>query len=157
MSMSGVAESLVSLDRGAEAIPILDEILRRASGRAGDPSLVPDVVALRSRYFAKTRDVAGCRTTAEMWEKLGRTDADSLYNAACFRAVTAGVILGSKGSASEASAEADRAITWLRQSVTAGFRAATMKKDKELDALRGRDDFKSLLAEVERRAEKAPE
>jgi hypothetical protein len=93
-----------------------------------------------------------------MWEKLGRTDADSLYNAACFRAVTAGVILGSAGSASEASAEADRAMTWLRQAVTAGFKAAvTMKKDKELDALRGRDDFKQLLTEVERRADKSPE
>jgi serine/threonine protein kinase len=156
MSMSGVAESLVNVDRGAEAVPVIDELVRRASGRVVDPSLLPDVISLRSRYFAKVHDAAGCRATAEMWEKLGRTDADSLYNAACFRAVTAGVILGGGGPASEAGAEADRAVSWLRQAVAAGFKSAdTLKKDKELDALRGRDDFKQLLTEVERRAGKS--
>ena len=46
---------------------------------------------LRLRHFRKTGDLAGCRATAEMWEKLNRTDAGSLYAAARYRAVTAAV------------------------------------------------------------------
>ncbi len=32
-----------------------------------------------------------------MWEKLNRTDADSLYNAACFRAIAAAVQVKTPG------------------------------------------------------------
>src|SRR5206468_1994294 len=45
--------------------------------------------------------------------------------------------------------QADLAMEWLRKTVTAGFKdAAQIAKDKDLDALRGRDDFKKLLAEL---------
>ena len=57
-------------------------------------------------------DCADCRATAEMWEKHKRTDADSLYDAACMRAVTAAVLRASDRS--ESTAEADRAMAWLR-------------------------------------------
>jgi hypothetical protein len=44
---------------------------------------------------------------------------------------------------------ADRAMELLRKAVTAGFKdAARMAKNGDLDALRGRDDFKKLLAEL---------
>ena len=46
---------------------------------------------LRLRHFEKARDAAGCRQTAQMWEKLKRTDTDSLYNSTRMRAVTAAV------------------------------------------------------------------
>jgi hypothetical protein len=46
----------------------------------------------RLRKFGRRKDPVGCRQTAEMWEKLNRADADSLYNAACMRAVTAAVL-----------------------------------------------------------------
>jgi hypothetical protein len=37
----------------------------------------------------------------------------------------------------------------LRQAVAKGYKAAAhMKKDADLDALRGRDDFKMLVAEM---------
>jgi non-specific serine/threonine protein kinase/serine/threonine-protein kinase len=156
-SMGGVAESLFNVDRGAEAVPIIDDCVRRAAGKVVDPSLIPDVMTLRLRHFEKTRDAAGCRTTAEMWENLNRKDAESLYNAASFRAVTAATIRaggGSESAATAAAGEANRAMMWLQKSVAAGFKnSAAMKKDKDLDALRDRDDFKKLLAELDAKAE----
>ncbi len=92
------------------------------------------VIDLRLRHFAKTKDPVGCRATAEMWQKLKRTDADSLYNAACFCAVTAAVLrAGDKAEAraKDAAAEADRAMGWLKQAVAAGYNDdAHMAKDE---------------------------
>ena len=43
----------------------------------------------------------------------------------------------------------DQAMAMLRTAVAKGFKdAAHMKKDKDLDALREREDFKKLLAEL---------
>ena len=43
-------------------------------------------------------------------------------------------------------------MEWLKQAVAAGFKdAAQMKKDKDLDAFRDREDFKKLLAELEKK------
>jgi serine/threonine protein kinase len=147
-----VADSLAKLNRAAEAIPVIDDCLRRAPGQAVDPSLIPRLATLRVRHFQNTKDAAGCRQTAEMWEKLNRTDAVSLYNAACWRAVTAAVVKESPGAdaARLAAAEADRAMDWLRKAAAAGYKdAAHMKQDTDLDALRGREDFKKLLADLE--------
>jgi hypothetical protein len=45
---------------------------------------------------------------------------------------------------------AARAVELLRQAVAKGFKnAAHMKKDRELDALRDREDFKRLVAVLE--------
>jgi hypothetical protein len=111
------------------------------------------MINLRLRHFAKTRDAAGCRQTAERWEQLNRADAASLYTAACIRAVTTAVLRGvdpSPAGAKQADADADRAMAWLQQAVAAGYKdAAHLKKDENLDALRDREDFKMLLAELE--------
>jgi hypothetical protein len=46
-------------------------------------------------------------------------------------------------------------MAWLTKAAAAGYKdAANMKKDKDLDPLRGRDDFKKLLAELEPKATK---
>src|SRR5262249_52423573 len=95
----------------------------------------------------------GCRQTAEMWENLKRTDADSLYHAARMRAVTAAVFRAADKSPTggkQADAEADRAIVWLKQAVAAGYKnAAHMNQDKDLAALRDRADFMKLVTMVE--------
>jgi hypothetical protein len=104
-------------------------------------------------HFAKLNDAAGCRATAEMWEKSQRADAASLYDAACYRAATAAVIGQSDRSpdgAKKAGAEADQAMVWLQKAVAAGYRdAAQMANDAELYALRDRKDFKKLVADLE--------
>jgi tetratricopeptide (TPR) repeat protein len=144
-SMWGVAHSLVQLGRASEALPIIDECARRAA--AGKPCrrrLLRAVMDLRLRHFEKTRDAAGCRQTAELWESLKRTDADSLYTAARLRAVTAAVLR--QADKSQADTEADRAMAWLKQAIAAGYRhVADMKQDRDLDALRDRADFTKLV------------
>jgi serine/threonine protein kinase/tetratricopeptide (TPR) repeat protein len=144
-SMWGVAASLIKLDRGAEAVPIIDDFVQRATGKAVDPRLLPGVFDLRLRHFEKKKDPVGCRKTAEMWEELNRTDAASLYTAACIRAVSAAVLTGAK----QADAEVEQAMAWLTKAVAAGYKdVVNMQKAKDLDALRDREDFKKLLAEL---------
>jgi serine/threonine protein kinase/tetratricopeptide (TPR) repeat protein len=150
VSMLGVAEDLVELNRGTEGIAVIDDCLRLAAGKDVDPRLVPELLDMRLKGFEKAKDAAGCRATAEIWEKQHRTDAQSLYLMASFRAATAAVIRAtdrSDAARERANAEADRAMTWLRQALTSGYAdTAKLAKDTRLDALRGRDDFKKLVA-----------
>jgi tetratricopeptide (TPR) repeat protein len=79
---------------------------------------------LRLRHFQRSKDGAECRATAEMWEKLKRTDADSLYTAARIRAATAAAIgqdpsIPRADAARLANDQTERALAWLRQSVAA--------------------------------------
>jgi hypothetical protein len=47
-------------------------------------------------------------------------------------------------------AEADRAMAWMQQAVSTGYKkVAMLKKDEDLDALRDRADFRKLLADLE--------
>jgi tetratricopeptide (TPR) repeat protein len=150
-TMLGVAVNLVRLDRSSEAVPIIDECVRRATGKPVHPLLIPWMMKLRLQHFQKTKDAAGCRQTAEMWEKLNRTDAGSFYNAASFRAITAALLAATAGAdaARLADAEADRAMAWLKQAVVAGYRDGPhMLADADLTALRGRADFIELLWEL---------
>ena len=50
----------------------------------------------------------------------------------------------------DAAAEADKAMQWLQKAIAAGYKdVSQLAKDKDLDFLRERDDFKKLLAELE--------
>ncbi len=150
-SMAGVAYAYEGLGRYAEALAVIDECLEHCRGKAGISQLVADVIELRLRHFVKRKDAAGCRATTAMWEEFKRTDAASLYTAACLRAVTAAVVKADASTptaeaARLAQVEADRAMAWLEQAVAAGYKdAAQIKDDKDLDALREREDFKKLL------------
>jgi non-specific serine/threonine protein kinase/serine/threonine-protein kinase len=154
LSMWGVADSLMKLDRGTEAAPIIDDCMQRAAGKTVHAGLLPGLIYLRLQHFEKKQDAAGCRQTAEMWEELKRTDADSLYNAACMRAVTAAVFRGTDAKPSlhseEADAEADRAMAWLKQAVATGYKNAVhLRRDRDLNALRDRADFRALRSKLE--------
>jgi tetratricopeptide (TPR) repeat protein len=81
---------------------------------------------------------------------------NDLYNAACFLARC--VPLAAKDDKlpparrKELAQEyAGRAMTTLRQAVAKGYKnAAHLKKDRDLDPLRSRDDFQKLLADLEK-------
>ena len=95
---------------------------------------------LRLKHFAGAKDAAGCRATAETWERLSRTDAGSLFQAARYRAAAAAL-------APDPAGDADRAMAWLEKAVAGGYRdVEQLKADPDLAALRGRDDFKKLLS-----------
>jgi tetratricopeptide (TPR) repeat protein len=153
ISIGALADSLFQLDRGVEALPLLDEFVAKApTSPTVNPRLIPRVFRFRAKHFQKLGDPAGCRATAEMWENLSRTDADSLFNAACFRAVTAAVQanISEADTAQLAKVEADKAMAWLTKAVAAGYKdAAHIRKDANLDFLRDREDFKKLLASLE--------
>ena len=104
----------------------------------------------RLRYFENMKVATGCRTTAELWEAMHCTDSESLYHAACFRAVTAKVILVTDQAATkEAEAEVDLAITWLQKSIANGYKDFdAIQRDLDLDSIRGREEFKKLIASI---------
>jgi hypothetical protein len=151
--MWGMVHNLVKLDRGGEALPVIDQCVRHAAGKVLRPRLLTDVMDLRLRHFEKAGNAAGCRQTAEIWESLNRTDADSLYRASSMRAVTAAVSRATAAlpaGGSQADSEADRAMVWLKQAVASGYKhAAQLKRDRDLDALRDRADFRQLLTTLE--------
>jgi hypothetical protein len=105
--------------------------------------------------FRNLKDAAGCLTAAAEYEARKRTDPWGLYDAACNRAVCAAVIMEDpKAPAADAARlgreQADLAMSWLHQAVAAGYtNSEHMKRDKDLDAVRDREDFKKLLAELE--------
>jgi len=129
---------------------MIDDCLQRASKVEVRPSFVVDLMTLRMEHFLKAKDLAGCRTTAAMWDNSGRTDAESHYNTACAHALVT-LLIRDRDSSSEgekqSNDEADRAMDWLRKSIAAGYRnVAHMSKDTDLDVLRNRPDFIKLMA-----------
>ena len=147
-TMKDIAISLFFLNRGTEALLLIDDCLKRTEGKAVDPTWVSDLTFLRLRVFEKTKDAAGCRQTAEMWERLNRTDAESLCIAGYLRAVTAAVTAQTPGpeAARLADAEADRAMAWLHKAIAAGYRDFRhLLADADLAPLRRRADYADLL------------
>jgi serine/threonine protein kinase len=154
LSMGNLAKNLFELGRGAEALPIADECLKRANGQVVHPALIPMVIRFRLLHFVTLKDTASCRATADMLEKLDRTDPESLYVAATCRAITAVMLKRDPKFAAEATllaeSETDRAMAWLKKAVAAGYKNVEhLKQDYLLEPLRVREDFKKLLAELE--------
>ncbi len=80
--------------------------------------------------------------------KIPGAPASIVYDFARIYAVASGKVVDKK------QPYADRAMALLHKAVKAGYKnAAHMKKDTDLDALRARDDFNKLLAELAKPAE----
>ena len=148
LSLAAVADSLCKLDRGAEAIPYIDECVAQAAGKTNEWRVVTSALRLRLRYFEKVKDPANCRATAKMWEQLNLVDSDSLYSAACYRAIAAGLYTKT-GQQAESAADAERAMALLSKSIAAGYRdRVNMDADSDLDVLRSRVDFQKFLVSL---------
>ena len=152
--MNVLGKSYAALGRHAEALKLHGETLALRKAKLGPdhPDTLTSMRAVAASLVAAHRGaeaVAVIREAMATCEKLRRTDPDGLYEAACFRAVSATVFRATDKSAS-AARDADRAMDWLTQAVAAGYKdAPKMQTDTDLDALRGREDFKRLLAELE--------
>jgi serine/threonine-protein kinase len=82
--------------------------------------------------------------------KAGTWDAGQWYDFACIYALAAGGQDGGKKKE-----YADRAMELLQRAVKAGYRDAVhMGKDRDLDVLRGREDFKKLMESLAKTKEK---
>ncbi len=90
--------------------------------------------------------------------RFGHDPANDAYNAACYLCLCV-QLTGREAQLAEparkelAQGYADGAMLLLRQAVDRGFKdAAHMKKDTDLQPLRGREDFRKLIAELEGKA-----
>jgi len=157
-SMNNLANSYAHAGRNQEALKLYEEAFQLMKAMLG-PNNPDTLISMGNLARSLVKLDRGreampiIRAAAEMCEKLHRTDAHSLYEAACYRALTAAAIRDGKAPSAEemrlANEQAERAMTWLKQAVAADYAgAAHMAKDEDLDALRGREDFKKLLAEL---------
>jgi serine/threonine protein kinase len=143
----GRAMAFDALGRPAEATRDWERALDLDDGSCG--------AMFRLRIFRNKKDATGCLAATAEYEALKRTDPEWLYDVACNRAICAAVIREDPKTPGPeaprlAREQADLAMAWLHKAVAAGCKdAEQMKQDKNLDALRGREDFKKLLAELE--------
>ena len=160
-SMSYLAESYDAVGRYAEALKLNEETLglRKANLGPRDPDTLKSMSACAHSLVALHRGseaVPISRQAAELWENLNRTDPFNLCYSARFRAVAAEAIRAAdkaSPAAQQADAEADRAMAWLKKAVDAGYMdTAELKRDKYMDPLRNRDDFKKLVADLEQKS-----
>jgi serine/threonine protein kinase len=153
-SMHNLACARYVMGQRAEGLKLYEEALalRKAKFGANHPETVTCIMemsALRFRDSQKTGDADGCRKIVESCEDLRPTTPGWLYNLACYRAVTAALLRADRKAPhnqERAKADAERAMDWLKRALAAGYKdTAHIKRDKDLDALRDRADFRQLL------------
>jgi serine/threonine protein kinase/tetratricopeptide (TPR) repeat protein len=151
-SMHALAASYSYVGRHLDAIKLYAETLTLERSTLGPdhPETLITMNNLAVSYVALGRPAEALKiheeTLAIQKAKLGPGHPDtlmSMYNIACDHAVMI-------PKSADRGKEAERAMECLQQAVAAGFNnLAQMKRDKDLDALRGRPDFKQLLAKLE--------
>jgi hypothetical protein len=95
------------------------------------------------------KDHSRANADAQAIAESSKATSKDMYNAACVLALCARI---AANDASAAESYAARAVVVLRRAAGKGFKdLAQIKKDSDLDALRIRDDFKTLLREFEAR------
>jgi eukaryotic-like serine/threonine-protein kinase len=142
----GRARAYDRLQKFAEAVKDWDRAIELMPP-AGRPGLRAD------RAISQIQAGMVSEVEAEVAElsKSPNWNADQWYNFACAYAVA------SAKHADKKPEYADRAIELLRKAVHAGWKdAAHMAKDTDLDPLRGREDFKKLMAELVNRPTAKP-
>jgi serine/threonine protein kinase/tetratricopeptide (TPR) repeat protein len=106
----------------------------------------------RASTLLNLKDHARSAADAHAVAESSNATGENLYDAACALAVCARI---AANDASLAGAYAARAVGVLRRAVGKGYNdLAQIKKDSDLDALRAREDFKTLLRELEGRPRK---
>jgi len=153
-SMNTLAESYAALGRHAEALKLHEETLQLRKAKLGPdyPDTLTSMNNLASCYAALGRHADALKLYEEALE-LSKRRADHfimpsfMYNIACTHAQ---MIPKSKNP----THQGDLAMDWLKKSVFAhaivpDSMIEMMKKDESLDPLRGREDFKKLMADLE--------
>ena len=93
--------------------------------------------------FGQAQDAVA--TVESLMSRIASYDNGAFYECGRIYALAAGAV---QGDAALADRYAARAVALLRRAADAGYDdSPTLHKDPDLDALRGRDDFKTLLKE----------
>jgi serine/threonine protein kinase len=139
----GRALALMKMDRFADAVRDLDRALELDDGsrRAG-------FRLQRALCLARTDPAHGVAEVEDL-VKAEAVPAVTLYDAACACALSSARV----EDAGAKERVAARAVELLRRAHAAGFfkdkaRAEHMKMDRDLDPIRGRDDFRRLLLDL---------
>jgi len=148
--LSWKAAILLALKRDRDAIATHDEWL--AAIALWSPTFrgsnAAQVITMRFRAAQRLKDVAECRKSVERYEALPPDGGTALFDAGCWRSAVS-QLLAAEGKSGDAVGEADRAMEWLSKAVAAGYNdRAQFTKSEDLAPLRGRDDFKKLVAEL---------
>jgi eukaryotic-like serine/threonine-protein kinase len=159
-SMNNLAAIYTAVGRRAEALKLDEETLAlyKAKLGPGHPDTLRSMSNLAASYAELGRYVDALKLCEEtlmlQGAKLGPDHPLTLitiYNIACIQAQ---LIPKSK----DRVMQADLAMDWLKKAVDGGYKdIAQIKTDADLDALRGREDFKKLLAELEKKVQKVTE
>jgi tetratricopeptide (TPR) repeat protein len=130
------AEAVADFDRVIELSPAPDHLLYRG-GRALTCAKAGQIASAISEVAELLPLVANAPGSL-------KRDGVYLYTFACVYAIAAGKVVEKKQE------YADRAMELLERAVQAGYRdAAQVARDDDLAALRGREDFKKLLADLQ--------
>jgi eukaryotic-like serine/threonine-protein kinase len=153
-----------ALERNDEAIALIEQSIKENPKNLESPNNL--VRSLTGRELARRAlgDAAGAaadiRRAQSLSEGLPALGGVGPFNGACAHAALAG-LAGQDGagvSAAEGRAEADQAMALLRKAVDAGHRDPTeFRAADALDPLRGREDFKKLVAELEKPSPAKPD
>jgi tetratricopeptide (TPR) repeat protein len=139
-SYAGRAMAYSRLHKHAEAAADWDRVIDLSPG----DRRLPFFRAVRATSKLPAGQVAEAVAEVVELQKLSNWNAGQLYDFACVYAVASGKM------ADKQREYADAAVETLVKAVAAGYKdAAHMKKDSDLDPLRGRDDFRKLLADLE--------
>jgi serine/threonine protein kinase/tetratricopeptide (TPR) repeat protein len=147
--MNAFRQRLAQCQRAERATKDLDFALQQP---AAD---VPGLLDARVRFLLKEQKLAAAVETAAKFKELAGNDKNGIYNAACAYALCAGAAKNPSlpsplPNGARGDKLAEEAMGLLKQAVAKGYKdVANMKQDKDLNALRDREDFKKLLAELE--------
>jgi serine/threonine protein kinase/tetratricopeptide (TPR) repeat protein len=145
--------SEVALEEYAKAIEIMEQAAGKGYLKAGTQLL--HTRSLRGIALAKRGDHARATEEAEALVRQGDLNPAHVYNVACaFSLASAAADHDTKLSSTDRSRlkarYADRAIDCLRQAIAEGWRnPSVIKKDRDFDPIRAREDFQKLLADLE--------
>ena len=155
VSMNNLANSYYARGRHAEAVRLHEETLALRKAKLGPdhPDTLVSMNNLASSYHALGRYAEALKLHEEALTlrraKLGPDHPDtlvSMYDLACCQTLMI-------AKSADPDKQAKLAMDCLRKAIAAGYSdIAQIKKDTDLDALRGRDDFNKLVADLERQA-----
>ncbi len=160
-ALNNLGDVLRSSGRAAEAAPLYERAIALVEPhvqRAENPYHYLDLIRSTRRRAMALRGLDDSATTAAEVRRALRL-CDTLpplrvfqYETACCHGELANLAgrPGAKVSAAEAEIEATAAIKWLRQAIAMGYRNVNeFRIESAFDSLRGREDFKKLMAELE--------
>jgi tetratricopeptide (TPR) repeat protein len=160
-SVGRTAEAKSGYER---AIALLERLFQQNPTDTSYRCFLVCAIRRRGLTLAELGDPAGAageaRRALGLCDKPGPRSVELLVEMACCHAQLAGVAgrAGSGVSAVEEEKEARNSIEWLRRAVAVGYRNANeLRIESALDPLRAREDFKTLVKELEaKKPEKQP-